>query len=655
MADVFPRDSTGFETDLVPNKLKRLCSYSIAYPDKIELICEALRRRIEGALCKQKYGHVQVGVESFRGLLEIAFSKELSFAVEPHLRRVLLTCFMCPASSVHRAAAPLFLEYTLQSDKCDLAPYVAPLVDLCRRGMSTNDSNAEEQSVGLELLLRVIEVLLSHSGLLEAHCDDIVSVVYHYFSAQRVYFVHEAGPSRSTPRSPTVVSALCLVTLGSVSAPGTLALVVAALIKNLDDAAWEPIGPAVKAMNLLMASASVLNSFRFSLCGLLIAHARAIANCPLGWSGLSSVDRFSALPVETTELNAFGSEAGQRSAAGRAGVILRILCVVESVADFVPSMTSSGGDGGRGSGGLSVFSNSSRDKDLRNIFEIMLFCAVNSSGLVISDDRLPPNSFVGIKYRSSRDSGAARCGREAASALETCLRILAKGFKDESLQHYLVESKISRNDILSEQRSPLAGVLDFARALSNRLEFMLSGGLRGDYDLIAGSVSHSIRMSVMLASNVVLSGYASAWKKRFGHEEAAPLPSGDNTSISQSTYGYFSPAWMGAENPCYESLIDKDDMYLLLSVLESPSFEVFRIAASSATHLIELIFLCRVKYSTTSLGPLSVSLDSSNYGKQSGSLQTLLSCLYDSMYRDLVVFDEPTHSERVATNWLIQV
>jgi hypothetical protein len=782
--DLYPKGSSGFEKSLSPVRLKRLCLYASSYPDKIALICAVLQSDIEEAVRQGKVGFAKVGVESLRGLVEVAYGADpsMSFAVEPHLRAALLTCFACRDSEVHLAACGLFLLYTLQSDRCDVGPYVRPVLALCRRGMAGNSSSADEQSVGLELLLRVVEVLLSHAGAIERHAGDILAVVYYYFGAQRVYFVKGAeaggpdprskqagagaGADRAAlqPRSPTVLSSLCLVALGSASCPATFAHILAALLVKLDETRWEPAGPAVKAINLLLASSVVLNSFDFPICSFLLTHARNIASNPLGWSRCLTLDDFLVVSPEQRRPNYFGSETALRTVLLRAQVLLKVLSAAADLSSNISVIAAGGGGGGKSDAAPAaaaagndciLFNKMLSDRDTNNIMEVLVFCALNSKGAILGEGVLPPGSFVGIDLNGKGGGGngtprlggtvegvgqtqtqtqeqvAAKGGqgqgqgqvyegpppsRPSASASggggdagpgqdmqgqgqgqgrtlravsEVCLQLLAAvvrcaegraaaaegGVDCSCLRRERAYSPLSPSLPLSN--SPLAQVLAFHRRLPERFEFVKAEGCLyadGDADAAAdaaadvdmeaeadpGSVAQTMRVAALQAINVALAASAAAVEGAgpgagTGVRAGAGAGAGpiDKVSRARAAYRYLFPAVR-----CGSGGVGDRDLYALLCVLESPNFGLFRLAASSAALLISLL-LRRAETEAEARLPdlplsLSLSLWAHNDRSSAASAHVVLSCLYDSMFRDLVVFDEAAHAERVASNWLIQ-
>ena len=63
--DTYPKGSTGYEPDLAPQKVSRLCDYAAHYPRKLPSIAQYLEQRISRDYKKSRYGYVKVGLRDF--------------------------------------------------------------------------------------------------------------------------------------------------------------------------------------------------------------------------------------------------------------------------------------------------------------------------------------------------------------------------------------------------------------------------------------------------------------------------------------------------------------------------------------------------------------------------------------------------------------
>lgn len=669
VADLYPRGSTGFERTLVPNKLNRLCSYAASYPRKIEMICSLLENDISNHLRYDKIGYVNIGVASFHKLVDIALERHIAFTIEPYLRRLLLLCFSCAHSSVLASAAGVFFTYTTRFDRCDVSPFIRSILEVCLRGAAPQRSSAEEQSVGLELLLRVIEVLSAHAGTLEKYCPDIVSIVYHYFSTQKVYFV-DVPPSDNPEgllqkaasvvhlRSPATLSTLCLIALGASSSPHTLVHVVSAVFVKLDETLWEARASAVKAFTLLHTSANTVNSFSFPVCSMILAHARHVLDNHIEWNTLSVPFDFEAVLADRVYLNQLGSEDSLRAIPVRAQVINNMLDVICQIyeAFAVPHEKLK-------VGGVDVlFNRMLCSSDISHLLEIIVFSASHTTHRDPPECDLPPSVVIGIDLCTIPDQQMPEGENEVLSSLfrnisKQCMKVL---------QHVVAQCLplIELPRTISQPRkaisAPCVAAFRFLRAMSDK--FLFSGKSLPSSEE-PNTVTEGVTLQLLQAVNIILfihsvgresngDGIVASKTDRCGPDLTRLLFLCPSVQVSVDRWGY-------------ERYIQKADLFLLLSYLEDPNFYCYRIAASAVMHLLDLLFHGQGSQMATVQDPgtegfaeedLTVSLSLQPHFQQSSlSIHVMLTCLYDSMYRDLIVFDGYFHSERVATNWLIQV
>lgn len=641
--NIYPAGSTGFETDIEPTKLNRLCDYAKAYPAKIDLICEELLLNIETAIFTAKFGYAKIGVEAFCGLVNIASTTDLWCIVGPHLQRVLFVCLSSSSSCIHRVTCDLFHLYTQQGDKCDISQCMQPIIRICTEGIAKNTLNADEQIIGLEMLLNAIEVLVTHPGSIEKYLFDLVGIVYHYFSAQRVYFVNGADKSNGVPRSPSVLSMLCLVKLGSISCPRTQALLFAALFTRLDATCWEPVVPAFKAIDLLMASSIVVNTITFPLCSMLISHARNIANNPFLFSKHLRLDSFLPIIAERRILNVSGSEQSTRSAELRINIILKVLTVATSLSHTMSTISSSQcGDSLPKT--YMYFNRMCFIHDMEHIIDIMLFSALNSNGSALYNEKLPFQSFAccfkmmkeqHVDELHTTIGGQVRSDSPHCLVLMACLSLLGCITDICTIENLSFSKSDSSNSFL-------AHAFQFVHNLPDRFQFICTRNLSNGDEKLENTVGHSVHLCILQALNIVLSRYALAQRSTRRMIKCVDLTS------SLNGFRYLLSGSCASVNVI--QYLDEKDLLSLLSVLESQSVELFQIAASCIIHLLEIFF-------HSSEQPLSIPLLSLSLPrrKQKIELHVFLTCLYDSFFRDLVIFDDVVHSERIATNWIIQV
>lgn len=660
VGDIYPKGSTGYERDLAPNKLQRLCAYAAAYPGKAEFICGQLLKDMAESIVKGKFGYTKITADAFVGLVGIAYTTDVSFVIEPFHRKALSLLLSCSDYPIHGVALTLLSAYTRQNDGCAAASFVEAVLDICNRGIANNSSNADEQSVGLEMLLRIIEALLSNPGIIEQYCAGIAAICCHYLSVQRVCFSTGDASSSGVPRSPAVLATQCLVVLGSVSSPRTLACIFTALFAKFDNNFWEPIAPPIKAIDLVLSSSIFLNRFYFPLCSLLISHARVIATNVMTWSDQAKLDSFLGVILEEKEANSIGSENAIRTVSVRAKAILSILTVAETLSARMQSIS-----GVKAKDNLIFFNCMSLEQDCKHLLELLFFCSLHSGGQNFDETQLPHNSIVCLESTGKKHLltsalvASPVCEVQSSEIISTahdenilhnisqhCLRLLYFVFSTSCTNRRSTVAPVSGVFL----HMPLSNLFSYVRNLSDRFPFLSSRFRNGNEDEYLGcSIAMSMQQTALHAINMALCACS---------KSICPAKSTLSESVS-SGYEYIFPQFSDDNFPDFASAVGREGLQIIFAALDSPSFSLYRLAASSIIHLIAVLFSTKTTsnvHSLSSCKPPVLSLHALNPLKcQEFSIETMLSCLYKMMFRDLTVFDEISHSEKVATSWLIQV
>lgn len=734
--DLYPKSASGFDINIgPPNKLGRLCSYAAAYPQKIPDLCGALLKNAESQLRVRQIGFLRITVESFRKLVETGVQHKFMYLLEAPMHRLLLMCFADRDSTVLALGASVFFVYTQLHDRCDVGPYMRPILGICLRSMlgsknsfaapthvvkgskkemaddkinnpivsgpfgvwsllaglgaaeasSSAPSSSESAdaakslastgstllpSIGLELLLRAIEILLSHPGDLEKYCADILPIVYYFYSSQKVFFVDaipgfgappsgagtnppgSGGGSFWAPRSPVVISTLCLVALGSTSSPATASHVVACLMAWLDENKWEPLLPAVKAFRLIGSCSSSVNNYVLPLGSMLLSHARSIVNNPMDWNKAADAMGHSAVLYERKSLTPLGSEVAIRSTELRSRVIINVLVCIDEL--FKNEYTSQGGARSRKgqdlrtSGTYTGFNRMLRSHDVENIAEILIFAGLNFGGSTLPwqllVESVAPELFVDeltfsraffngfgaeIEEPSGSESGKASCALEMQTLCMKCV------------VHIVSNSILLLSDF---DGFSVAAVISKA-ILGLRMRFSY---------LVEGSVlERGLRLSLLQAVFISLAAANSVYFRLKPLKETAPqIP----TLCALYLLGNLK-----RNDPLLlvEGLLKEKDVlsYLVLLCMHSDWGTHF-----AALHTLHSLFVSSISLTKNAESSIidthDIFASKGAYFDWTKSLDTshaLLSSIYKIIYRCLTVYSGPSHSETIALLWQIHV
>jgi hypothetical protein len=749
--DLYPKSTSGFDINIgPPNKLGRLCSYAAAYPQKIPELCSALLKNAESQLRVRQIGYLRITVESFRKLIETGVQHKFMYALEAPMHRLLLMCFADRDSTVLALGASVFFVYTQLHDRCDVGPYMRPILGLCLRSMlgsknafaantispktpktlvvdeknsnpivsgpfgvwsllaglgatategaasSSASASAAEgadasksssssspasagstllPSIGLELLLRTIEILLSHPGDLEKYCADILPIVYYFYSSQKVYFVDaipgfgvppsgagtnppgSGGGSFWAPRSPVVISTLCLVALGSTSSPATAAHVVACLMAWLDENKWEPLLPAVKAFRLIGSCSSSVNNYVLPLGSMLLSHARSIVNNPMDWHKAADAMGHSAVLYERKSLTPLGSEVALRSTELRSRVIVNVLvCIDELFKCEYPSSLRGGAPRaqdrlcaeGPAADTCTGFNRMLRSHDVENLSEILIFASLNYGGATLQWQALvetvAPELFSG---------GDGVLPRDFMNGFGSEL-VEPSGSESDKVSCALEMQTLCMKCIVHIVRNSLVLLSDFAgfSVTSVLMKTIINLRTRFSY-LVEGSVlERGLRLCLLQASFISIAS-ANAASMRLKPPAQVTVSRNDKCAA-------YLLANLKRHSPSVivECLLKDKDLlaYLMLCCMHS----------DWGTHVTALRTLHALFVGADYVdGAESASIDSYyivrnrhhffNWTKKSEAPRALLSSIYKIIYKGLTVYSGPSHSETVAHLWQINV
>jgi hypothetical protein len=740
--DLYPKSSSGFDINIgPPNKLGRLCSYAAAYPQKIPDLCGALLKNAESQLRIRQIGFLRITVESFRKLIETGVQHKFMYALEAPMHRLLLMCFADRDSTVLALGASVFFVYTQLHDRCDVGPYMRPILGLCLRsmlgsknafdastfsssktlvadekinnpivsgpfgvwsllagigsaeGVSSSSSFAAAEgadasksslvssgstllpSIGLELLLRTIEILLSHPGDLEKYCADILPIVYYFYSSQKVFFVDaipgfgappsgagsnppgSGGGSFWAPRSPVVISTLCLVALGSTSSPATASHVVACLMAWLDENRWEPLLPAVKAFRLIGSCSSSVNNYVLPLGSMLLSHARSIVNNPMDWNKAADAMGHSAVLYERKSLTPLGSEVALRSTELRSRVIINVLLCIDELFKCEYSSSSRGSAprtqdrSGEGPADTCTgFNRMLRGHDVENIAEILIFASLNYGGATLSwqslVDTVAPELFSGERSESvlSRDFsngfGAELVEPSGSESVQSSCALEMQALCMKCIVHIARNSLVLLNDFASF--SVTSVLVRNVISLRTRFSYLVEGSV----------LERGLRLSLLQASYVSVAAADAAYLRLKPARPTAMTADGKHAAYLFANMKHHSPSVI------VDCLLREKDLlaYLILCCMHS----------DWGTHLTALRTVHSLFVGADSFDDVErPSIDSYyivrnrhhffNWTKKLETPRAFLSSIYKIIYRCLTVYNGPSHSETVAHLWQINV
>lgn len=66
--DTYLKGTTGFEPEIAPQKVGRLCDYAVQYPRKLPAIAQYLEQRVARDYRKGKLAYVRVGLSTFNAV-----------------------------------------------------------------------------------------------------------------------------------------------------------------------------------------------------------------------------------------------------------------------------------------------------------------------------------------------------------------------------------------------------------------------------------------------------------------------------------------------------------------------------------------------------------------------------------------------------------
>jgi hypothetical protein len=715
IADLYPKGSTGFELSLVPNKLSRLCGYAKDYPQKLPLLCVALEKNISAEIKSKKLGFLKVSIESFRSLVEVAMRENSMSVVEPFMRSILMKCLDKEDSMILTLGSSIFFTYTYGNSQCNIQDFIQPILRICTRNMLSQSNNAAEQSVGLELLLRSIEVLLPFGVEIERYSNQIVPIVFHYFTAQRVYFTeappneekmpsrgHESGGNSWTgniwhPRSPVVISTLCLVALGSAKSPVTLVAVILALFHKLDELSWEPLQSAIKALRLLASSSIIMNRFESTLCSLLISHCRSIVNNPINHRSTERADQHFARLTESMAINTLGSEAAIRVTASRISLLGKILfCATAMFPDrFKEARTYLLEEEHEVETRVALSASFGRTfirSDVENILEILFFCAENSLGSVLGRSDLPSGclcegmSGFDVKVLPSESAAADDDGslRKTGSRLVAakCMQCLTQ----------LVQMVFSRS-------SDGAGEESCAQVFQEAVAYFCNLPERARFMSQTSSMFHTVQVYILQAVLALLQAHREHFFGRLNTALSSGEPINATLQLNASTFqkNCLLRSALYLASPIHErsftifnsSSINSQQYSQIALLLLHDSSAVATLSASAIVKMLPdidvrtvltsycekhecFIDICRASHSTDDLsvrmnkairllvyeGDRECTVTAHRSASLSSSRPTeaaLLSSLYDCIFIALSEYTGPSHSDRVFSLWLLQV
>jgi hypothetical protein len=660
--DLYPKGASGHEKNLTPNKLSRLTSYLCTYPYKVDLICHRITQNIKNEILKNRIGFLKINIEALQSFMTQSNGKSVHIPLEHYIHVALHDILLSKNDKLLLLGSKLFITYCNEYSRCFLSPYIKIILFISIRQMQqlSIDSNTEEQNATLEMLLKIIEILRYQPGSIEAHCTDIVTIIYHYFSSNKISFVETSQTNLDCaqdwmPRSSGILSALCLVSLGSVSTPTTFTHILNALFVKLDDAMWEPQVLALKALFMLSATNAALNYYSNTSVSHLLTHANAVVINSLEWNKLNPTFSFRASARDLRHLNIQGSETAQRSALRRAHVLRNILQCGKDLIQQCQDPYSL----------KLVLQNKPKDKqlheirhdsivieaiickDIENILSILCFCGQFSNEAAISCFDLPKEMVSIFRENLITDEPLSNWNSEWIDEIDAEKARKNLDFSIQSICSFCVRIilDLTRVQCVSVNRAHvLQSILDTVEKyiFETRSKLII-------FDRVpqSGSEQAVIQGYMMHGINAIL--YAGV-KPSEVHESFGQINEQKRSFLHFLSFCYDERNKEVQSTPFWGERLAK----WVLSNLGTNDLTLFNLCVSCISHVLKVVenpFSPKSQSSSRYAITFNISIDV----KLDVRLNCMLNAVYDQIILSLVKYREDFHAEFIATCWSLQV
>lgn len=393
--EIFPKGYKLTDENIVLNKSKitRLAEYAVLYPQYIPEIGEDINVALRKHLRAKHDGMVEAYITIFRGVLAKCCEKaEVMPFMQPFICNALMLLLRSTSTRSVCKASAMFFDYTELYQQCDVSLFLPVVLSLCDRndykvahseheamdGDQPTPPSIEElescQMIGFQMLLRVIDVLMSYrnESILHNQLPNIIPCIWRAIT--------------SSIRDDSSVKQMgwdCLSLLATAGTDEALSLVLKGLIDLSEDLEWTDIDTIVDALVAVRDAAMKAGMHSVPVVQTLLAYAQSLIAPEITVS--ADNERGGLLGRLATVF------AATKDAKQTPRLLTWVAGVLTAVELYMSRPMEREGDGGKlgGNPSFTVYCEHFED-DLESLLAIQLFlCVVSRHDYRIADADLP--------------------------------------------------------------------------------------------------------------------------------------------------------------------------------------------------------------------------------------------------------------------------